>query len=175
MSLSGAIYLCHHGVFLTELDVIEVIEEDQLPPPPEYDYGPRQPPTEPRVRRGNWRRRIGAILFLIIALAILFAPLLEKDVERYDIEMVRASNQEVSTLCEAEIRDEGVGGEYRATFYVENETATASKYIGKNELGIINATVSDIGSYFCHVEVDAPKDKESTSLARVLYEGLMGQ
>ncbi len=120
------------------------------------------------------KRGIGALLFVIITLTVLFAPFFEIEVERYDLETIRVTNYGVSTLCEAEIRDQGVGGEYSATFYVEDEMARGSAHIGRNEIGLVNASVPGVGSFFCDVEVDAPKTTERTSLARMMYDGLMG-
>ncbi|MCK4444616.1 MAG: hypothetical protein KAW09_08735 [Thermoplasmata archaeon] len=139
--------------------------ESRLPPPP---------PGKRPLDKGMMKRGIGALLFVVITLTVLFAPFLDHEVERYKLGTIRVTNYGLSTLCEVEIIDEGVGGEYSATFHVENGTGTASTFIGRNEMGLLNASVPGVGSFFCHVEVDAPTAKEKTSLARMLYDGLMG-
>lgn len=150
------------------------VEEDPIPAPPEEVPEPPEPEPGTDVDRELLRRRIYVSVFVAVTLTVLFAPLWEVDVERYDVVEVRATNNTASTLCEVEIRDEGVGGEYSVTFFVGNQTETASTYIDTDQVGFLAANVSGWGSFFCHCEVDAPKGKERISMARALYNGLMG-
>jgi hypothetical protein len=148
------------------------VEEYPVPPPPEEVPEPPEPESD--VDQELRRRRILVIVFVVVTLTVLFAPLWEVDVERYDIVEHRATNYQASTLCEVEIRDEGVGGEYTVTFIVEDQTATANAFIDTDQVGLIGANISGVASFLCDCEIDAPKGKERISLARALYNGLMG-
>ncbi|MEE9224239.1 MAG: hypothetical protein V3U51_05770 [Thermoplasmata archaeon] len=150
------------------------MEEYSVPAPPEEVTEPPKPAGETTADEDLRKRRILVIVFFVVTLTVLFAPLWEVDVESYDVVRVRATNYQSSTLCEVEIRDEGVGGEYSVTFFVENQTATVNTFIDTDQVGLLGANVSGVGSYFCHSEIDAPKGKERISLARALYNGLMG-
>jgi hypothetical protein len=150
------------------------VEEDPVPALPEEVPEPPEPELERDADQELLRRRILVIVFVIITLTVLFAPIWEVDVERYDVVEVRATNNTAGTLCEVEIRDEGVGGEYTVTFFVGNQTETVSTFIDTDQVGFLDANVSDWSNFFCHCEVDAPKGKERISLARALYNGLMG-
>ncbi|MCK5291436.1 MAG: hypothetical protein KAR39_05430 [Thermoplasmata archaeon] len=150
------------------------MEEYPVPAPPEKVPEPPDPEPKTDADQDLRRRRIYVIVFVVVTLIVLFAPLWGVDVESYDVVRVRATNYQASTLCEVEIRDEGVGGEYSVTFFVDGKTATANKFIDTDQVGLLGANVSGVASYFCQCEIDAPKGKERISLARALYNGLMG-
>jgi hypothetical protein len=148
------------------------VEEYPVPSPPEQVPEPPEPETD--ADRELLRRRILVIIGVIVTLTVLFAPLWEVDVEKYNVVGHRTTNYQASTLCEVEIMDEGVGGEYEVTFIVEDQTATVNAFIEADEVGLLGANISGVGSYICECDIDAPKGKDRISLARIMYNGLMG-
>lgn len=139
-------------------------ETEDLPSPP--------PKRRSLLKEIKWT--IIGFAVLQIVLWLLFLPIVEVEVSKYEIldEDCRQLDVPNLTLCELTVRDKGMGGYYTVGAVADGHRGNPeTSFIGAGEVEDFTVFLYDVIAYNCTFTIDAPKVKETKSVVQILVNG----
>lgn len=115
---------------------------------------------------------IVGLAILQIILWLLFLPIVEVEVSKYEIldEDCRQFDVNNFTVCELTIRDNGKGGYYTVEAEADGHRGdnTETFFIRAGDIEDFTIWVDDVIAYDCSFTINAPKVKEMKSIFQIL-------